>query len=67
MRPTTSLYITPNVDYKDKLYKVKRLVKYNPDENVEFWKSIIYHDLILKKDGFYWFLIEISDAEIIEE
>ena len=28
---------------------------------------IIYHDLILKKDGFYWFLIEISDAEIIEE
>jgi len=67
MRPTTSLYITPNVDYKDTLYKVKRLVKYNPDENVEFWKSIIYHDLILKKDGFYWFLIEISDAEIIEE
>ena len=67
MRPTTSLYITPNVDYKDKLYKVKRLVKYNPEENVEFWKSIIYHDLILKKDGFSWFLIEISDAEIIEE
>ncbi len=67
MRPTTSLYIKPNVDYKDKLYKVKRLVKYNPDENVEFWKSIIYHDLILKKDRFYWFLIEISDAEIIEE
>jgi len=67
MRPTTSLYITPNVDYKDKLYKVKRLVEYNPDENVEFWKSIIYHDLILKKDGFYWFLIEITDAEIIEE
>ena len=46
MRPTTSLYITPNVDYKDKLYKIKRLVKYNPDENINFWKSIIKHDLI---------------------
>jgi hypothetical protein len=67
MRPTTSLYITPNVDYKDKLYKIKRLVRYNPDENINFWKSIIKHDLILKKDGFLWFLDEIIDVEIIEE
>jgi hypothetical protein len=67
MRPTTSLYITPNVDYKDKLYKIKRLVRYNPDENINFWKSIIEHDLILKKDGFLWFLDEIIDVEIIEE
>lgn len=67
MRPTNSLYITPNVDYNDKLYNIIRLVKYIPEENINFWKSIIKHDLVLKKDGFLWFLDEIIDIEIIEE
>jgi hypothetical protein len=67
MRPTNSLYITPNVDHNDKLYNIIRLVKYIPEENINFWKSIIKHDLVLKKDGFLWFLDEIIDIEIIEE
>jgi hypothetical protein len=67
MRPTNSLYITPNVDYNDKLYNIIRLVKYIPEENINFWKSLIKHDLVLKKDGFLWFLDEIIDIEIIEE
>ena len=67
MRPTNSLYITSNVEYQNKLYKIRRLVKDNPDENIEFWKSLIPHDIVLKKDGFLWFLDEIIDIEIIEE
>ena len=67
MRPTNSLYITSNVEYQNKLYKIRRLVKDNPDENIEFWKSLIPHDIVLKKDGFLWFLDEIIDVEILEE
>ena len=53
--------------YKDKRYKVKRLVKEDPEENIEYWKSLIPHDIVLKKDGKLWFLTEMIDAIIIEE
>ena len=53
--------------YKDKRYKVKRLVKEDPEENIEYWKSLIPHDIVLKKDGKLWFLTEMTDAIIIEE
>ena len=53
--------------YKDKRYKVKRLVKEDPEENIDYWKSLIPHDIVLKKDGKLWFLTEMTDAIIIEE
>ena len=53
--------------YKDKRYKVKRLVKENPEENIDYWKSLIPHDIVLKKNGKLWFLTEMTDAIIIEE
>jgi len=67
MRPTTSLYIPPTIEYQNKRYNIRRLVRENPDENIEFWKNLIEHDVVLRKDGYLWFLIEISDAEIIIE
>jgi len=66
MRPTNSLYIPPTIEYQDKRFNIRRLVRENPDENIEYWKHIIEHDVVLRKDGYLWFLIEISDAEIIE-
>ena len=53
--------------YKDKRYKVKRLVKEDPEENIDYWKSLIPHDIVLKKDRKLWFLTEMTDAIIIEE
>jgi hypothetical protein len=67
MRPTNSLYIPPTIEYQNKRYNIRRLVRENPDENIEFWKNLIEHDVVLRKDGYLWFLIEISDAEIIIE
>ena len=64
MRPTNSLYIPPTIEYQNKRYNIRRLVRENPDENIEFWKNLIEHDVVLRKDGYLWFLIEISDAEI---
>ena len=67
MRPTNSMYILPTIEFQDRRFIIKRLVRDNPDENIEYWKSLINHDIVLRKDGYLWFLIEISDAEIIEE
>lgn len=67
MRPTSSMYISPTVEFQDKRFNIKRLVREDPNENIEYWKSIITHDVVLRKDGYLWFLIEISDVEIIEE
>ena len=53
--------------YKDKRYKVKRLVKEDPEEDIDYQKSLIPHDIVLKKDGKLWFLTEMTDAIIIEE
>lgn len=66
MRPTNSLYIPPTIEYQDRRFNIRRLVRENPEENIEYWKHIIEHDVVLRKDGYLWFLIEISDAEIIE-
>ena len=41
MRPTNSLYIQPTIEYQDKRFNIRRLVREVPDENIEYWKSII--------------------------
>ena len=61
------MYISPTVEFQNKRFNIKRLVREDPNENIEYWKSIITHDVVLRKDGYLWFLIEISDVEIIEE
>ncbi len=66
MRPTNSMYISPTVEYQDKRFNIKRLVREDPNENIDFWKNLISHDVVLRKDGYLWFLIEISEVEIIE-
>tara|TARA_R110000782_G_scaffold21344_2_gene57455 strand:+ start:2212 stop:2415 length:204 start_codon:yes stop_codon:yes gene_type:complete len=67
MRPTPSMYILPTVEYQNKRFNIKRLVREDPNENIEFWKSIIEHDVVLRKDNYLWFLTEIIDIEIITE
>ena len=49
------------ISYKDNRYIVKRIIKNEPEENLDFWKSIIQHDLALKKDSEFWFLNEITE------
>ena len=66
MRPTNSLYIPTTVDYKSGRYDIKRLVRDNPQENIEYWKQIIDHDIVLRKDGYLWFLVEVIDIEFEE-
>tara|TARA_R110002050_G_scaffold198033_1_gene332835 strand:- start:384 stop:569 length:186 start_codon:yes stop_codon:yes gene_type:complete len=61
------MYILPTVEYQNKRFNIKRLVREDPNENIEFWKSVIEHDVVLRKDNYLWFLTEIIDIEIITE
>ena len=67
MIPTPSMYILPTVEYQNKRFNIKRLVREDPNENIEYWKNVIDHDVVLRKDNYLWFLTEILDVEIIEE
>ena len=62
MRPANSMYIPPTVEYQDKRYTINRLIREIPEEDPEYWKSIIPHDIVLKKDGLLWFLQEITEV-----
>jgi len=50
------------INYKDNRYIVKRKIKINPEEELDYWKSMIPHDIVLKQNGIYWFLNEITEV-----
>ena len=56
-----------NYEYQGKRFNVRRVLKEDPNENIEYWKSLIDHDIVLRKDGFLWFLIEISNIFVANE
>lgn len=53
------------VEYKDKLYKVQRLIKEDHKPNIDVWKEHLMSDLVLKKEGTFYFLELIADVEYI--
>ena len=67
MRPTNSLCFLPTIEFQRKRFNVRRLAKEDPNENIEYWKNIIQHDTVLRKDGYLCFLVEITAVEIFEE
>ena len=55
------------INYKDNRYTIKRKIKIDENENLDYWKSIIPHDIVLKQNGLYWFLNEITEVYEIKE
>ena len=55
------------INYKDNRYIIKRKIKVDPNENLDYWKSIIPHDIVLKQNELYWFLNEITEVYEIKE
>jgi hypothetical protein len=62
MNPRNIVTRSPTVEYQDKRYTINRLIKVVEEEDPEYWKSIIPHDIVLKKDGMLWFLYEITEV-----
>ena len=53
------------INYKDKRYIVKKMIKIYNEKNVDYFKSKIHHDLVLKRLGKYYFLDEITEVNEI--
>ena len=53
------------INYKDKRYIVKKVIKIYNEKNVDYFKSKIHHDLVLKRLGKYYFLDEITEVNEI--
>ena len=53
--------------FQDKLFIVKRIIRDDPDINIEVWKEHLFADTVLRKEGKLYFLINVPDLEIIEE
>lgn len=56
----------PIVEFQNKLYQVKRKIRESHSPVLEAWKEVTGSDTVLRKDGYFWFVSEIEEAEIIE-
>ena len=61
--------VRPVVDFQGTLYIIKRTIKETTikEEFVQEYKNDIKCDTVLKKDGMYYFVNKIEEAEIVPE
>lgn len=55
------------IEYDNKLFRILRKVKESSNPIVDTWKEHLRSDIVLKKEGVYYFCELVPDAEIIEE
>jgi len=57
------------VEFQGNSYIINRLIKESdiPQENVNDYKEYLKCDTVLKKDGLYYFVNKIEEAQIIED
>lgn len=53
------------LNFQDKLYIIKRILKEEYNPNVEVWKEHLGADLVLRKEGLLYFVEEVPDLEIL--
>jgi hypothetical protein len=61
--------VKPVLNFNDTLYILKRTFKETtmPEELVQGYKKYIGADAVLKKNGVYYFVNRIDEAQIVEE
>ena len=57
------------VEFQGNSYIINRLIKESdiPQENVNDYKEYLKCDTVLKKDGIYYFVNKIEEAQVIED
>ena len=55
------------INFQDKLYLVKKIIKEELQPNIEVWKEHLMADTVLKKDNLFYFLESVPDLEIIKD
>ena len=56
----------PIVEFQNKLYQIKTKIPESQQPVLDKWKQATNSDTVLRKDGYFWFVEEIQEAEIIE-
>ena len=61
--------VRPVVDFQGTLFIIKRTIKESTinSEFVQEYKEFIGADAVLKKEGMYYFVNKIEEAEIVED
>ena len=49
--------------YNDTLYLLIRKIRESSNPNVDTWKKHLLADIVLRKDGWYFFCQEVTDIE----
>jgi len=47
------------------LYRVLRTIKVSQNPIVDTWKEHLHADKVFKKEDFYFFVVEVPEAEIV--
>ena len=60
---------TPVLNFNGTLYILKRTIKEStiPEDQVQSYKNYLGCDVVLKKDGIYYFANKIEEAQIVKE
>lgn len=54
------------INFQGRLFLIKRIIKEELNPNIEVWKEHLRADIVLKKEGLFYFLETVPDLEIIE-
>lgn len=55
------------INYNDSLYIVKRTIKEESKPIIDDWREHLQADMVLKKEGLFYFLQKVEEAQIVEE
>lgn len=55
------------ITYNNDLYVVKRTIKEELKPIIDDWREHLQADMVLKKEGLFYFLQKVEEAQIVEE
>jgi hypothetical protein len=55
------------INFNDRLFILKKKIREDMNPIIDSWKEELHADTVLKRDGFFWFCVEIPDIELITE
>lgn len=53
--------------FQDKLYVIKKIIRQDLNPVIDVWKEHLMTDIVLRRDGWLYFLELVPDLEIINE
>jgi nitrogen fixation protein len=55
------------LNFQDKLYIIKKIIREDLNPVIDVWKEHLRADIVLRRDGWLYFLELVQDLEIIKD